>query len=200
MMATINPLGERARGNRWWRTATALVAGCLLGGVALGAAGGGAGWVAGRVGTLPAGAAAVLVAAAVATAGVVELAGWVVPTRRRQVDEAWVGRYRGWVYGAGFGVQLGAGLATTVTTVAVYATVAVVVVLGAAGEVGGAAVAGALFGLGRALPVVAGWGLHDPALLRSRLGRMTAAAGVSRVATGASLCALGAGAVSGLVA
>jgi hypothetical protein len=34
---------------------------------------------------------------------------------RRQVNEDWLGRYRGWVYGSTFGFQLGAGLFTTTT-------------------------------------------------------------------------------------
>ena len=51
------------------------------------------------------------------------VAGLRLPTWRRQVDEAWLGRYRGWVYGAGFGVQLGLGVVTIVTSATVYATV-----------------------------------------------------------------------------
>jgi hypothetical protein len=31
------------------------------------------------------------------------------PSWQRQVDERWLTTYRGWVYGAGFGFQLGAG-------------------------------------------------------------------------------------------
>ena len=36
--------------------------------------------------------------------------------RRRQVNEDWMARYRGWAYGAGFGLQLGLGVVTIVTT------------------------------------------------------------------------------------
>jgi hypothetical protein len=43
-----------------------------------------------------------------------------LPTVRRQVNEDWLHRYRGWVYGAGFGAQLGAGFATIVSVSAVY--------------------------------------------------------------------------------
>ena len=35
---------------------------------------------------------------------------------RRQVDENWLTKYRSWVYGFGFGAQLGVGLATVVNT------------------------------------------------------------------------------------
>lgn len=191
MMASINPLGERARGNRWWRTAVALAAGCTLGGAALGAGAGGLGWAAAHL-AAPAGMAAVAAAAGLAVAaGVVELGGWPVPTVRRQVDEAWLTRYRGWVYGAGFGLQLGAGLATTVTTAAVYACVGLTALLGATGDVAAAVAIGALFGLVRAVPVLAGRGLHDPVRLRRRVGRMAAAAGAARVGAGAALCLLG---------
>ena len=47
-----------------------------------------------------------------------------LPTTRRQVNEDWMGRYRGWVYGGAFGAQLGSGVATIVTSAAVYAAVA----------------------------------------------------------------------------
>jgi hypothetical protein len=43
-----------------------------------------------------------------------------LPTVRRQVNEDWLRRYRGWVYGAGFGAQLGVGFATIVSLSAVY--------------------------------------------------------------------------------
>ncbi len=36
MLSSISPLGERARGSRWWLTTTAYVVGSLLGGLALG--------------------------------------------------------------------------------------------------------------------------------------------------------------------
>ena len=197
MMASINPLGERARGNRWRRTASAFTAGAVVGGWALGAAAGAVGLgVAGATGPADR-AAALLAAALVLVAGVVELAGWPVPTRRRQVDEAWLDRYRGWVYGGGFGVQLGAGLVTTVTTAAVYALAGVAVVLGAAGRPGWAQAVGAVFGLARAGPVLASARLGDPGRLRRRVARLERAATASRLATGTSLCAL---AAVGLVA
>jgi hypothetical protein len=191
MMASINPLGERARGNRWGRTAGAFTAAAVLGGWALGAAAGLLGSAIAAA-TAPVDRAAVLVAALVLAAGVAELARWPVPSRRRQVDEAWLGRYRGWVYGGGFGVQLGAGLVTTVTTTAVYALAGVTVVLGAAGQPGWAHAMGALFGLARAVPVLTSARLDDPARLRRRAARLERAAGASRLATGTSLCALGA--------
>lgn len=197
MMASITPLGERARGNRWWRTAAALAAGCLLGGWVLGAAAGAAGWAMSMV-TAPAPGAAAVAAAVAVAAGLLELVAWQVPTRRRQVDEAWLARYRGWVYGLGFGLQLGTGLATTVTTVAVYAAACLAFLLGHTGEVAAAQAVGAVFGLARAVPVLGGARLHDPQQLRRRVARMTAAATTSRVATGSSLLLLGAWAAVGV--
>ena len=191
-MASINPLGERARGNRWWRTAVAYTAGCLLGGWALGATAGLTGLVGGAA--IPDHGGRLVVAAALLAlaAGVVELAGWRIPSVRRQVDDAWLARYRGWVYGSGFGLQLGAGLVTTVTTAAVYATAALAFVLGAGGHLGWAQVTGALFGLARSTPVLSAARLADADRVRRRGAAMAAAAGPSRLATGSVLCVLAA--------
>lgn len=192
MMASINPLGERARGNRWWRTAWAFSAGCVLGGWALGAAAGAIGTVLAALAPPPTNVLLLIATALVLSAGMAELGDWPVPSVRRQVDELWIGRYRGWVYGAGFGVQLGAGLATTVTSAAVYATVGLASVLGAAGEPAWAQATGGVFGLARAVPVLGGWALHDAASLRRRVARAAAAATGCRLASGCCLCGLAA--------
>lgn len=189
-MASINPLGERARGNRWWRTAAAFTAGCLLGGWALGLVGAAVGAVVAQAAMVPPGVVGWIAVALAMGTGVVELAGWRVPTARRQVDEAWLNRYRGWVYGTGFGVQLGAGLATTVTTFGVYSTVALVTVIGAGGHPVAAQAVGTAFGLARAAPVLTGRTLRDPARLRQRAAWAAGAATSSRRVAGASLCAL----------
>lgn len=114
MLSSIHPLGERGRNNSYRRTVAAHL-------VAATAAGGVAGGLAGAVGW---GLAAVLGAGrpltAVALAGTVgaALLAWRrrPPLGSRQVDERWLDRYRGWVYGAGYGLQLGVGVATIVTT------------------------------------------------------------------------------------
>jgi hypothetical protein len=62
-----------------------------------------------------------------------------VPTVRRQVDEGWRAGYRGWVWGFGYGIQLGAGVVTVVTTSTVYVT-------WLAAALSGSAVAGAVIG------------------------------------------------------
>jgi hypothetical protein len=70
-----------------------------------------------------------------------------LPTVRRQVNEDWLRRYRGWVYGVGFGAQLGVGFATIVSVSAVY--LAFTAALLASSPLAGALVGGA-FGFLRA--------------------------------------------------
>ena len=113
MLTSISPLGERARGNRWSVTVGAYLLGSLLGGAAVGGLLGAVGQLLLR--PLPLVAALVCLAAAVA-----DLAG-LLPHGRRQVDDTWLTRYRGWVYGFGFGSQLGVGVVTIVTSAATYA-------------------------------------------------------------------------------
>jgi hypothetical protein len=122
MLASITPLGERSRRQRWSITVTAL----MIGGAAAGGAVGAALAAAGRLAPVGAGARLDLLLALAATAVLLELHpfGLRLPTHRRQVDELWLHRYRGWVYGAGFGGQLGVGVWTIVATPAVYVTLA----------------------------------------------------------------------------
>ena len=182
MLASINPLGERARRTRWGRTVFWYTVGSVAGGVTVGATAGvvGAGlrWL---VSPSP-DAVGVVVAAACVTGLLLDLGvtRGGVPSRRRQVNEDWLGRYRGWVYGTGFGFQLGTGVATTVTTAAVYV---MLIVAALSGSIGGALLIGAVFGLVRAVPIVAVRRAHDPEQLRVVLSRAHAIAGVSRVAT-----------------
>jgi hypothetical protein len=186
MLASIHPLGERVRRNRWWLTATAHVLGSALGGTL-------AGTVLGLMGRLTLRAApgrvwAVITACALAAA--MDLSGrrppWPV---RRQVDDGWLPRYRGWVYGAGFGFQLGLGIVTIVTTAAVLA--AWVLALLTASPVAGAGV-GLAFGLSRGLPVLATAGVDTPGRLWSFQRRFQAGEAAARWATVASLGALAA--------
>src|SRR5438309_5062498 len=117
MLSSITPLGERGRGVSWGRTVTAYVAGSTLAGAVLGAVLGYAG------GWLPASSAwAALLGAAclVGLAAERGFAGSHLPTIGRQVDVAWLGIYRGWVYGAGYGLQLGLGVGTIVVSSAIY--------------------------------------------------------------------------------
>jgi hypothetical protein len=171
MLASIHPLGERARGRRWGITVTAFVTGAS-------AAGAAAGGLLGQVGAALARGPGLPLAAAVATVAVVALigtaldlgwAGLQLPTVRRQVNEDWLRRYRGAVYGFGFGVQLGVGVATIVTTAAVYLTF-VIALLSASPAAG--AVIGAAFGLARGASLFAVAGVETPEQLWARHRRI----------------------------
>jgi hypothetical protein len=74
-----------------------------------------------------------------------------LPSSRRQVNEDWMARYRGWVYGVAFGAQLGVGVATIVTCAAIYATAAAALL---SGDPAIGAAVGATFGAVRALSLV----------------------------------------------
>ena len=159
MLASITPLGERGRSNRWATTVAAHIA-------AAGAASAAQGLLLGAVGDVLRMGTTVgmgVLAAAVAGAVVLDLVGARRPGLHRQVAEGWLDQYRGWVYGAGFGLQLGLGWATIVTTWLVWAALLGMVV---AGSPGAGAIVGLAFGLGRGLPVlgtvrvVDGAGLH----------------------------------------
>jgi sulfite exporter TauE/SafE len=192
MLTSIHPLGERARNSRWGLTATAYVVGSVLGGAATGAVLGMVGWGVRALtgyGTV----AAAVVIAALGLAGAVfdsGLARMRLPTVRRQVDEDWLGRYRGWVYGVGFGFQLGMGVVTIVTTATVYVVLGLALV--SALPVAGALI-GASFGLARALPILTVSHVHDGATLRARQRRFHAVAPrwarVALVAEGATVVA-----------
>jgi hypothetical protein len=187
MLASIHPLGERVRRNRWWLTAAAHVAASALAGALAGAALGGVAQL--TLDRLLRGAPGlVLVIAVCGLAAVVDGSGrqppWPV---RRQVDDGWMARYRGWVYGAGFGCQLGLGIVTIVTTAAVPAVW--VLALLTASPLAGAAV-GLAFGLSRGLPVLATAGVDTPGRLWSFQRRFQAGEAAARWATVASLGAL----------
>jgi hypothetical protein len=180
MLASITPLGERGRSRRWGVTAGWYVTGCLAGGALLGALASVASLAVGAAGRLH-GTALVLVAMALCVAAVVVdlgVAGLRPPGPHRQVNEDWLHRYRGWVIGLGFGVQLGLGVTTIVTTAALYSALAVA----ALASPGAALIAGISFGFGRALPLLAVRRAVDPVTLRSIVAR--AAALARPVATG----------------
>jgi sulfite exporter TauE/SafE len=148
MLASISPLGERARRQQWLVTIGWYIGASVVGASLLGAAAGGVGAL------LPASTA--VWAVAVTLLGLVAIAADLgrIPllSMRRQVNEDWLARYRGWVYGAGFGLQLGLGVVTIVTTASVYVTVGVELLSRSA--ISGALV-GAAFGLARSVPILA---------------------------------------------
>ena len=72
------------------------------------------------------------VLAAVPIASDLKLGGFRLPSHTRQVNESWLDQFRSWVYGGGFGWQIGVGLATYVTTSAVYLMIAMAALTGVA--------------------------------------------------------------------
>ena len=112
--------------------------------------------------------AAVLAVAATAAA-LVDSRAQGVASWHRQVNEDWLSRYRGWVYGLGFGTQLGVGVLTIVTTAAVYLTWIAAAMT--ASPVRGLLV-GASFGLARAVPMFASGSLVTPKAIAARVSRL----------------------------
>ena len=152
MLGSITPLGERGRGQRYPVTVGAFL---------IGAGGGGAlaGALLGGIGQLWVGGARAPALVALALAAVVGLAldlrhgGTGLPSVRRQVNEDWFSRYRGWVYGFGFGAQLGVGVLTIVTISTVYVCLLAALLSGSV--LVGAAI-GAVFGVARWLSALLG--------------------------------------------
>jgi hypothetical protein len=180
MLSTITPFGERSRGHRYAVTAAWFVAGATLGGATLGAAAAGlaavvaAAGLAARPGWLAAGVAIAALLAAAVDAGVF---GEVIPIWRRQVDDRWLARYRPWVYGLGFGWQIGVGVATYIMTAAVF----LVVLLAALTADPFVAVGlGTGFGVVRGLAVLLTARADSPARLRTMHRRFDQAGPVVR--------------------
>lgn len=180
MLSSITPLGERSRRQHFAITALFLLIGASTAGAALGA-------LLGELGSqLPLSSAqrlaALAVAAALGLASDLSLPRG-VPTHLRQVDERWLHRYRGWVYGLGFGAQLGVAVATVVTTSAVYLTI-----LGEAlaPSVLAGAVIGATFGGIRGASVLLAAHINTPASLLDFHRRISA---LERPATAVTLAA-----------
>ncbi len=189
MLTSITPLGERGRSSRWGVTTTAYVvtsavAGALVG-LVLGAAG---------LPLAPSRTAALLtVAVAAILAAALDAVGRRPPGPRRQVDENWLGAYRGWVYGAGFGGQLGVGVVTIVTSATVYAVLVTELVAGPAAGL----LIGLAFGLARALPLLGAGRVTTTAALSALHRRVALAARPARWAAVGVAAAVAAGALVG---
>ncbi len=164
MLSTITPMAERSRGRNWAATSAWFLGGAVLGGATLGLA---AAALAALVGLLSLTTTAALVLAAllavVAVGLDMGLLGTEMPHHRRQVDEVWLDQYRSWVYGAGFGWQIGTGLATYIMTAAVYLTVGLAALTGRPVVAFGLCM---LFGLTRGMAIFLGARLTDPERLR----------------------------------
>jgi hypothetical protein len=136
MLASITPLGERGRRSTWGLTVSAFLLGAALAAVAAGAGLGALGTVALPGALTPRDRMAAL-AVALAVAILVDGGLRRVPGPRRQVNERWLDNYRGWVYGLGYGSQLGLAVTTVVSSTATYVALL-------AAFLSGSAVAGAI--------------------------------------------------------
>jgi hypothetical protein len=171
MLASITPLAESGRGHRYRSTAAWFVAGAVAGGLTLGFALALVALAVGAAGLTPLTLAVVAcLAAATAAAADARLGGFALPVHHRQVNERWLDQFRPWVYGAGFGWQIGTGFATYIKTAGVY-LLAVLAVLTGSWWV--AVLVGALFGLVRGLAVFLGRGITTPATLAAFHRRFT---------------------------
>lgn len=194
MLTSITPLGERGRRRRWGLTTAWYVAGSTAGGATVGVLAGGLALAAG--GLSPGSRVLIVIGAlACAAAALADARGMRLWSWHRQVDETWLQRYRGWVVGGGFGVQLGFGLVTIVSSASVYAALALGVLTGSFW--GGVAV-GTTFGFVRALPLLAVHRVRTGEALAALHRRVTAIAPGARVSTVAVLAsgALALGAVA----
>jgi len=158
MLASITPLGERGRRSNWWVTVTAFLLAATAAGAAAGAVLGALGSVALPAHSRPA---VLLVTTGVAIGVAILVDGFprAVPGPRRQVDERWLDEYRGWVYGAGYGAQLGLGVTTVVSSAATY--VALLAAFLTARAPAGALVLGC-YGAVRGLTPLAAAGVRSP--------------------------------------
>lgn len=201
MLSTITPLGEQGRGNRFVTTALWFVLGATLGGLTLGLGAALLAAVVGAVGLSTATALAVGgVLAIVSAVCDAQLFGLRVPYHTRQVNEYWLDDYRAWVYGGGFGFQIGLGLATYVMTSAIVLLVAMAALTG---EPLVALGLGGLFGFARGLGVLPGARLTTPARLAAFHTTFDARAAWSRqlvIAVQLVVAVVAVAAVSGLVA
>lgn len=183
MLSSIHPFGERARNQGYGVTAIAFVVGSTLGGLVLGAGAAIASAPFREIGLIGPLAMAVLVVAAAW-----ELLGLSVPSLRRQVDKNWLTRYRGWVYGLGFGIQLGVGFSTYVKSALTYGFVLAAILYGSPRL---ALLSGAVFGLVRGISIFTTSRIQSPQQLRSMFSKIGKAETWIRVGGAFGVCVLG---------
>jgi hypothetical protein len=173
MLATVTPLAERGRGHRYRATAAWFIAGGTAGGASLGLA-----MAALAVGVRAAAPTTMVLAGTACAAAVLAAAsdsrvgGFRLPFHSRQVNERWLDQFRPWVYGAGFGWQIGAGLVTYIKTAALYLMIVLAALTASPATALGI---GVLFGLVRGLAVLLGRGITSPASLAQFHRRFTRA-------------------------
>ncbi len=195
MLSSITPMTEAGRGNRFATTAAWFTVGGLAGGLTLGGAaalGAVAIDAAGlSLGTrLGIGATLALLTASIDLG----VAGVELPLFKRQVNDAWLRRYRSWVYGAGFGWQIGVGIATYIMTGAVFLTIGLAALTASPGA---ALAVGATFGMVRGSAVWLGRSATTPAAL-GEVHRRLEAAGPWAMGAAAGVQVLAATVLAGL--
>ena len=165
MLSSIHPFGERSRNNSFGRTASAHVIGSALGGLTLGVLGGTVGLALNLLLDTTSAARVWLVAGFALLSLVLEATSRerLMPTRSRQVNENWIQSYRGWIYGGGFGAELGFGLSTIITTTLIHLLVVAMVLVASFPQ---ALVLGLTFGTVRGATVLAGRSIDSPEKLR----------------------------------
>jgi hypothetical protein len=173
MLATVTPVAERGRGHRYRATAAWFIAGGTAGGATLGVV-----LAALALGVRAAAPSALAIAAIACTVAFLAAAsdsrvgGFRLPFHSRQVNERWLDQFRPWVYGAGFGWQIGAGLVTYIKAAALYLMIVLAALTASPATALGV---GVLFGLTRGLAVLLGRGITSPAALAEFHRRFTRA-------------------------
>ena len=136
-------------------------------------------------------------ALAVITAGIdLGMFGIELPIFKRQVNDAWLRNYRSWVYGSGFGWQIGFGVATYIMTAGILLMIALAVLTVSLPQALGICVT---FGAVRGSAVYIGRNATSTAALRQVHARLERLGPASRIgALGAQvLAAVGLAALSG---
>jgi hypothetical protein len=181
MLSKITPMAEPTRNYTYRGTVAWFVVGATVGGATLGIP---VALAAGGIGALDLAPEVALglagLAAAVTAASDAQLGGFRLPGHRRQVDDTWLDTYRSWVYGGGFGWQIGVGLATFIVTAAVYLTIVLAALTGSPAAAFGICV---LFGLTRGLAVLISRSVTSPDRLAHLHRRFEQLAPVSRQLT-----------------
>lgn len=166
MLSSITPLGQRGRGRSWRRTVVGFWIGALLAALLVFTPVGLFGDLAGLDRLNPWLSLVAIVAAAALDIARVKPFG-----PHRQVDEDWLGRYRDWVIGFGFGAQLGLGFVTIVPSWGYWAILVVAASMGLPAAV----FIGLGFGLGRSLLLVFTRRVGSPSALADLMRRFTGA-------------------------
>lgn len=178
MLSSITPMTEAGRGNTFRGTAAWFLVGGLVGGLSIGALAAGAAALVGLVDLSATTLVGIGALAAMVTAAIdLGVTGIELPIFKRQVNDAWLRRYRSWVYGSGFGWQIGFGVATYIMTAGVFLVIALAVLTTSPLH---ALAIGATFGVVRGSAVYVGRSATTPAALGRIHERLDAAAPTSR--------------------